>query len=1084
MLTPNPHRALRALQMLMLLLTLAWTVPACAASAELDARLLRYPDISAQAIVFSYADDLWLLPREGGMARRLGTTTGEKRARFSPDGRTLAYSAVRDGLSRVYTLPIKGGVPRQLSYHPAGARVAGWQPDGRSVLVASTMTSERPNFNQLFLLPREGGMPQRLPMPFGETATYSPDGQQLVYTIHKDFQEESWKRYRGGRAPKLWLYDFRSRESRRLTDGDYPDSEPAFIGERLYFLSERGAEHRSNLWVIDRAGAAPRQVTKFTDHDVRHPAGGAAGLVFTAGGRLYRMEPGSEKVEPVRVELADEQAMMLPTMRSVGDQLVAFEATNGAALVAVEARGELFTIDRESGVALNRTRTSSSAERHPAPSPDGRWLAYFSDASGEYQLHLQDLRDGGVRVLSRFKEGMRYKPQWSPDGRWLVFIDHRGDLHLTEVASGQDRIVMRTHQLRLMEPNEDLVRFRVSWSHDSAWFAFASALENRNHALFAYEVAKGQLRQLTSGYFNDFAPVFDPRGDYLYCLSYRNFQAVHGDVDDVWTYANSTTISAISLRRDVPAANDKRALKAWRARSSKLQAALAIEVDGFESRLVTMPPDDGNIDDLAATADQLIYLSRPRSGSAGPQQGRIKAFKLLDQKDEPLVPRAEAMRLSPDGSQLVVLSDRKLSRLAVGPGRAEPEDIALSGLKAWSDPSQEFRQMLREAWRYHRDFFYDPGMHGRDWNRVWQLYEALLPGVKTENDLGFMLRELSAELGAGHVVGSATPRPAGGNGQQVGLLGVDFERVDGAYRIRRILDAGPRSAERRSPLAEPGVDAREGDFVLAVNGRPLDADSDPWQAFIGEAGKLVQLTLARGPKREQRHEVWVRCLNDEQKLRELVWVEANRRRVLEASGGRIGYLYLPDTSANGQNDLMRQYRAQHHLPALLVDERFNRGGALGDRLVELLNRPALAYFGLRNGMDYPLPTVGHGGPKALLTNGWSYSGGDGFPLLFQNAKLGPLIGSRTWGGLIGPGLFLPLINGGVVSAPPQRVYNPDGTWSGGNEGVSPDLYVETDPGALMQGRDPHLERGIAYLLKALDAARPRPKQPAVERFEP
>lgn len=1087
MMPPNvslPARLRHAVQQQLrraLFATLALLCAAAPLQAQqaLDARLIRYPDVSDSQIVFSYADDLWLLPRGGGAARRLSAGAGEERAKFSPDGLTLAYSAQRDGQNQAYVLPVSGGVPLRITQHPARSQVVDWTPDGQAVLIASTMTSERPNFNQLFKVPRTGGLPQRLPMPFAESAAYSPDGQRLIYTIHRDFQEEVWKRYRGGRAPKLWFHDFSSGASRRLTDGDSPDSEPMWVGGQVYFLSERGPEQRTNLWSLNLDSGVYRQITHFKDHDLKYPSLGPKDIVFTVAGQLYLLDLKSEAYQPVEVTMASERIGLARQRKNVADQLAAYDLSADGTLLSVEARGELFTHEASTQLTLNLTQSPQAAERFPSLAPDGKRLAYVSDESGEYQLYVKDLANQAVRRLTDFAKGMRYKPQWSPDGKQIAFIDYQGDLYLIDPQSGQRRVVMRTLQIHDGDQQQDLKAFRVGWSPDSRWIAFSSALKNRNQALFLFDTrAGGKLSQLTSGYYSDYAPVFGPDGDYLFCLSRRRYEAVNGDIDDVWTYANSTSISAISLRRELPSLADLGQL-ARRPAATKpaSQRPVEIEIDGFETRLVNLPPDDGNIEALAVSGDKLLYLAKPRSGAAGARHGVVKRYRLADQKQDTVVAQADEMLLSADGRQLLVKQGGKLMRRKLAADAGPAEELLLTGLTMLVDPAQEYPQMLREAWRYQRDFFYDPGLHGRDWDGVWTSYASLLPFVQTDSDMAFLLRELCAELGAGHVVASATPRRPVVNTAQIGLLGADLALENGAYRIKRILVPGPRAAELRSPLAAPGVNVQEGEYLLAVNGQPLSPGEDPFGAFTGLADKLVQLRIGSSPDPKTGRLVWVRCLADEQKLRELVWVEHNRREVERLSGGRIGYLYLPDTGPNGQNELMRQYRAQHDKAALLVDERFNRGGALGDRLIELLNRPALAYFNARNLADYPLPTVGHTGPKALLTNGWSYSGGDGFPLLFRNAKLGPLIGSRTWGGLIGPNLFLPLLNGGLISAPPQRVYDPDGRWSGGNVGVAPDILVETDPGALMRGHDPHLQRGVEVLLQALKTTPPAPRTP-------
>ncbi|HZG32803.1 MAG TPA: PDZ domain-containing protein [Sphingopyxis sp.] len=1010
---------------------------------------MRYPDISGKQIGFIYADRLWVADDDGGNARTIAVPGSElSRVSFSPDGKSIALTAKVDGNADVYIVPVDGSAPaRRVTHHPAADLVVGWRPDGQAVLFASTMSSPRATYDQLHTISVGGGMPERLPLPYGETATYTADGGALLFTYQRDFQEEAWKRYYGGRAPDIWRFEFASGATQKLTSHPASDSMPMVVSGQTYFLSERDTAGRSNLWRLGEQGTADTAVTTYTDTDVRRPSSDGSRIIYEADGRLAIFDPATGTAAPISVRI-DRAAVAAPAKEiAVGDRLTSAALTSDDVLV--EARGDIFAYSGKT--ARNLSATSGQAERFPRANARGD-IAYISDADGEYALYVRSATDGSVRKIADFGPGLRYNPFWSPDGARIAIFDHEQTLWIVDVASGAKT---RIDQGK-WGYHPDMVDATVSWSPDSRWLAYARGLDNRNNAVFVFDTFSGVRHQLTSGAYNDFAPMFEASGQYLLLLSHRKFAPTFGDLafDATWTYTNGTVASIIPLRAGsaLPGAHVASPLK-----------EVAIDLDGAENRLKLLPPKPGLLSSIRPVDGGYVLV---RQGEAGTNQLERYDYG----KDAPRVLQSEKGLSLADANDRRILTRADTRLYLVDAVKGRPARVDTTRLVATVDPAAEAQQMFNDSWRYGRDFYYDPTNHGIDWAKVRDRFAPLVPFVTNDDDLTFIVREMMGELNGGHVYASATaPRPRG-DARNVGLLGADFALDDGKYRIAKIYRTGARAFEVRSPLDDAALDIREGDYLLAVNGKPLSESPDPWAALAGLADQDVRLTIARPGATDRT--VTVKTLASERKLRELAWVEDNRRKVDAASNGRIGYIYVPNTGAEGQNELVIQYRSQFNKDALVIDERFNTGGALGDRMVELLNRPPLVYFRARNSSDYPLPELAHRGPKAMIANGWSYSGGDGFPLLFKTAKVGPLIGTRTWGGLIGPGLSLPLINGGFISPAPQRVYTTDGEWAEGNEGVKPDIEIDNDPGQLARGIDQQLDATVALLAGRIKNMKP------------
>lgn len=1092
----------------------------------IHARMMRYPDVSATHISFTYAGDIWVAPLAGGVAVRLSSPRGEESfPRFSPDGSQIAFSATYDGNQDLYVVPTTGGLPRRVTHHGAADRLVDWFPNGKELLYATSMTSYKDRFNQLYRVSVEGGLPVKLPMPYGEFGALSPDASRIAYTpITVDFR--TWKRYRGGMNPDIWLFDLQQLTARNLTQSDAAESVPMWHGDTLYFLSDRDENKRANLWAYDFKTEAFRQVTRFKDHDVHFPSLGPGHIVFEHAGGLHLLDLKTEQYSPVSIQVVTDQFTVRPRLENVASMLHGATVSPNGKRALFAARGDIFSVPAEHGVVRNLTRSSGVAERYPAWSPDGKWIAYFSDRTGEYELTVRNADyTGEEETLTRLGAGYRYLPQWSPDARKIAWIDQAMKIHVYDFDTKETRLIDR----QLWMYHGELEGFRVSWSPDSRWITYAGDTEIRNSCVVLYDTKEQKRHQVTAGFYDDNSPVFSPDGKYLFFSTGRQFRPTYSDLDNTWIYFNTHHLAAVPLRQGVPSPlaprNDdelkqdkekegekKEPKKEEEAKPEAEKAAGApegtaaegsdevekkkeegdkkeekkddkkpkpveIDLEGFEQRVVLLPPKPGQFSNLAVIAGKVLFRYTPR-GREGPVA--IEFYDLEKRETKRVVEDADGFQLAAKGEKLLVIKDGKYSIIDAKEGQNLNKKLEVSDLPAPVDPKAEWRQIFADAWRFQRDYFYDPQLHGVEWAAIREQYSRLLEDAVTRWDVNYVLGELLGELNASHTYrgGGDLERPAELN---VGYLGCDFSLADGAYKIARIIRGAPWDLEVVSPLAAPGItNVQEGDFLLAVNGTPVDPAKDPWAAFQGLGNKPVFLTLNTNASLQGAREVLVQTLSQGQdaRLRHLAWINENRLRVQELSGGRIAYVYVPDTGQNGQNELVRQWRGQLAIPGMIIDERFNSGGQIPDRFVELLNRPLNNYWGVRDGKDWPWPPAAHFGPKAMLMNGWSGSGGDCFPFFFKQAGLGPLIGMRTWGGLIGITGAPPLVDGGNVTVPTFGIFSRDGEWIIEGYGVDPDIEVVDDPGLMAKGGDPQLERAVKEVLKAIETnPPPGPRKP-------
>ncbi|TVQ61674.1 MAG: peptidase S41 [Phycisphaerales bacterium] len=1112
---PRHRRTLRAVTHVVALAGLAAVAHA---QVKPHGGMIRYPDVSRDLIVFSYANDLWTVPKSGGVATPLASPPGpELFPRFSPDGQTIAFVGNYDGGRDIYTMPVSGGIPTRVTHHPAAEWLTGWTPDGK-ILYFKAGLAGMTRKTQLFTVDPQGGMFEQLPPAYGAMGAVSPDGKRLAFTQHTT-DNRTWKRYQGGMATHIWVMDLETLEAEQVTNWDGTDTQPMWHGDRLYYLSDEGPQKRLNIWSIDMRNGQRRQVTTHDHHDVKWPSIGPGSrgegeIVYQLGPELRLLNLRSNRSQAVDVTIPGARPQIRPRTVDASNHVQGWGISSTGQRAVFEARGDIWTVPVETGTPRNLTRTSGAAERDPAWSPDGRWIAYFSDETGEYELYVrQSDGRGAARQLTSDHETYFFDPTWSPNSEHIVYNDKAGKIRLTTVESGETTQIDR---------DPWAYRPRYSWSHDSNWIAYSKNSENGLGAIWLYDVVAGEAHQVTGDMFNDSSPTFDRKGDFLYYVSTRDFTSpIYEDVGSTFVYAGLDRVIAVPLRDDVEnpfavkideetwkdedekdedkddaeengdngengedaengenSANGEDADNGDDAEADSEAERLRIDLDGFERRAMMLPIDRGTHRGLSVNdKHQLIYMTGPARGMQG--SWSIHVFdihaKPSDRKPEQVIDNAGSYAMTADGKKLMVaLGGNRYAVIDAAKGQRADTVVRASNMEVQINPREEWAQLVRDAWRRHRDFFYVENMHNVDWDGVYDTYSAMLQDATSREDVSFIIAEMISELNVGHAYywgGDVEPEPA----RNVGLLGADFELHDGAYRIVRIYEGAAWDVDARGPLSQPGVNVREGDYLLAVDGVEIDTSKDVYAAFLGLAGRPVALTFSDRPELDadgtNERRVVVEPMRSEASLRYRAWVEDNRRLVEEATDGRVGYVHVPDTGINGQNELFRQFFGQTQTEALVVDERWNGGGQLPNRFIELLNRPRTNYFARRDGKDWPVPADSHQGPKAMLINGLAGSGGDMFPYLFRFHNLGKLIGTRTWGGLVGITGMPPLIDGGYTAVPTFGFYETDGTWGVEGYGVAPDIEVVDHPTALAKGEDPQLQAAIEHLLEELEAGK-------------
>ena len=1035
--------------------------------------ILRFPAINGTSIVFVYAGDLWIVPKAGGTAVRLTDVPGPKSyPRFSPDGQTIGFTGTHNG---IYTIPTAGGQINRITHHAGTTTLCSWTPDGRLLFMSDAFShifdgDDQARVRQLFTVAANGGLPQKLPVQYGANGVISDDGEWLAYTPYAEGLTEKRKRYYGGFAPDVWLFNLRTHQSRQITDWKGADTSPMWRGPTVYYLSDAGAEARMNIWAYDTRTGTRRQVTHFSEFDVKWPSigsgtNGKAEIVFNYRTDLFLLDLANEKSRKVDVVLPQNLAIAHETV-DASKFIVNWNVSPTADRAVVEARGDVWTISPD-GAKQRITSTSGAADRDPSWSPDGRWISFFSDASGEYELYVA-AADGSAapRQLTHIGAGFRSRPIWSPDSRHVAFYDSTGSIYLHTIASGGTKKIDRDP---LVRPPQ------MSWSFDSRWLAYARGAEGsiRYTAIWLYSLDAQKSHQVTSGSFNDSWPAFDRAGNFLFYVSRRNFNPPTNDTVDYnnFIYPNPDVIMVVPLRPDLELP--------WSPDPQQPGDAGRIELEKFESRALVAVPvrEPGRYSNLAVASEgQLVFSFAPANGSS--------SLKIVNFKEslevKTLLDGFGDFKLSADGKKLAVRQGNNLALVDPLPNQKTDRQIKIEGLNAEIDSRAEARQIFLEAWRLYRDYFYDEKMRGVDWPAMRDKYAKLLDAVSRREDVYEVIGEMLGELGSSHMF-LVPPAAFQLEREQTGSIGVDFELDHGAYRIRKIYEGAANDAFRRKVLRRL---VNEGDYLLAVNGTAFDAKQDPWVAFKGLAGKTATLTISSKPVTDQtarQVKVSIRAWGIENLLRNAAWVEANRAYVERRSKGRVGYIYLATTSDYGSTEFTRQFNFQLDKEALIIDSRWNEGGHLPLHIIEVLaRRPPYHYFydSRRGAGGGRTPDYVHEGPKCLLINGVQYSGGDNLPYLFRKRGLGKIIGTRTMGGMIGGGAInIPFVDGGWSLIPFVGFYDEPGKWAVEGHGVEPDIKVIDDPAKMLNGADPQLDAAIDLMLKEIKGARVIPRVP-------
>jgi tricorn protease len=1053
-----------------------------------EARVLRFPAVSNDQIAFSYAGDLYTVPIAGGVARKLTAFYDgyEAFARFSPDGKSIAFTGEYDGNREVYLIPADGGIPKRLTYTPSLGRddiadrmgpnnlVMNWSPDGKNVVFRSRMREWNDFNGQLYLVPAEGGMPDELPLPRGGFCSFSPDGNRLAYNrIFREFR--TWKRYRGGMADDVWIYDFATRKIENITNNPAQDIIPMWSGTRIYFLSDRDENKRMNLYVYDLGSKETRQLTRFVDFDIKFPSLGPKHIVFENGGYLYTFELATEKVEKVPVIVADDQVMSRTRVVKTESQITSFEIAPDGKRALFGAHGELYTVPAEHGNVRNLTGTPGVNERNPKWSPDGKTVAFISDKSGMEEIYLMN-QDGTGTPVQLTSNGDTYKYQllWSPDGKKIMWNDKMLRLSTVDVAT-KEIVVVATAQAG------EITDF--AWSPDSRWISYGFPEPRNVGRVFLYSVESKKAVPVTDSWYDSGGPSFSNDGKYLFFVSDRDFQPVYSHTEWDSAYLSMSGLYFVTLSKDMkspfePKSDEvavKTAPEPKAAPSAKpapkpeekkeTPPVLKVDLDGIMDRIVGLPIERANYGMISVVGDSVYYL-RLKDLERAPS---LMLYDLSSLKEKDLG-KINGYEISADSKKMLVAKDRAFSIIDLPKGPVSPEaKLDLGGMETVQDLRQEWEQIYEECWRQMKEFFYAPNMNGVDWDALGRRYKPLAEAVSHRADLTYVIGELIGELSSGHtyVGGGDVPRP---KKIDVGMLGARFEREakTGYFRIAKILRGENWDPSMRSPLTELGVNVKEGEYLIAIDGKPCDKMADMYEALYGTVGRQVTLKVNSSPAEKGSRDVVVIPVETENALYYYNWVEDNIEKVSKATDGRVGYIHIPNMGVEGLNEFVKHFYPQLRKQALIVDVRGNGGGNVSPMIIDRLVREMVMIEMGRNEIGRPDPAAAFVGPKVCLCDEFSASDGDIFPYRFKYLKLGKLIGKRTWGGVVGIRGTLPLLDGGFLNKPEFAPYSVDGKkWIIEGEGVVPDITVDNDPALEFAGVDQQLNKAIEVILEEL-----------------
>lgn len=1051
-----------------------------------EARLLRFPATNGNDIVFSYAGDLYKVSARGGEAKRLTSHAGyEMFPRFSPDGKTIAFTGQYDGNTEVYTIPADGGEPLRVTYTATNQRddvgdrmgpnniVTAWTADGAKIVYRNRIGS---GFSgKLYTVAKEGGLSEVIPLPEGGFCSFSPDGKRLAYNrVMREFR--TWKYYQGGMADDVWIYDAGKKTVENITNNRAQDIFPMWVGDEIYFLSDR--DRTMNLFVYDTKTKTTSKVTDFTEYDIKFPSTNGQLIVFENAGYIYRFDPAAKKAEKVSITLTSDHLYARSEIKDGGRYMRGASLSPDGKRVVVTARGEIFNLPVEKGVTKNIVRTPGAHERSATWSPDGKHIAYISDATGETELYMQPAEGGEAVQLTKNNDTYIRNFEWSPDSKSIVYTDRKNRINLLNVATKQVTEVLR-------DPKKE--PYEVTFSPDSKWLAYTRMADNEYDIIYLYRIDDKKEFQVTDRWYDSGSPTFSTDGKYLVFTSMRDFNPTYGSKEWNHVYGYSNGVYLALLTKDTPSPfltkddgskaepkkveiNVEEGKKKETDEKKKPEGVtVKVDADGLSDRIVKLPLPQGYHGNLYSDG-QKVYYSRNNS---------TYVYDLNKQKEETVAEGAR-MWVEPGGKKAGFFKNKQLFVKDIPSGKIDLKDpVNFSDMKITIDYAKEWAQIFDEAWRAFRDGFYLENMHGVDWKAMKKKYGVLLPYVKNRQDLTYLIGEMIGELNCGHayVNTGETNRP---QRIKTGLLGAEISRdKSGFFRLEKILPGESWSPALRSPLTEPGIEAQVGDFIVAIDGVPTNTVNDLYALLVGKADVPTELSINGKAQLNGARKVVIRPLEEEYSLYHYQWVKNNIEKVDKASGGKIGYIYIPDMGVDGLNEFAKYFYPQLDKEGLIIDDRANGGGNVSPMILERLAREpyrmTMRRGSTRNGT---VPDAVLVGPKVCLINKYSASDGDLFPWGFRALKLGKLIGTRTWGGIVGITASLPFIDGTDVRVPFFTSYDMDGHWMVENEGVKPDILIDNDPVKEWNGEDEQLNRAIEEVMKELKNRKPLPKTPA------
>lgn len=1043
--------------------------------------LFQTPSLSPTHIAFVYAGYVWIVDRKGGEARRLTTEVGDESAPFfSPDGSHIALTKQVAGNVDVYVMRADGdGGLRRLTYHPREDVAAGWTPDGARILFRSGRDSGA--YNRLYTVSVQGGFETDLPLPMGEEGSFSPDAAHLAYVPIRD-ATQTWRNHRGGHTTPILIAELETGRIEEVPRPHCNDRNPMWVGDTIYFISDRSGT--ANLFAYDTASRHVRQLTAFDGEDIKTASASGRTIVFSQTGAITLRHANNDEMERISIKVSGDFPQTEPRSVKIASRLHSFSLSPTGSHLVLGARGKILTLDVESEEVRIPSNSTGAAERSPACSPDGKHIAYFSDESGEYQLHIRafDGNDDERRIAIEEEPTFYGELVWSPDSAKVAFTDKRLSLWYVEVdKSLAHKVDVSTYAGQGL--------FYPAWSPDSRYLAYSKYLPNRVRAVFVHTLHTAMNRRVTDGRTDAEFPLFDSNGEHLYFAASANTGPVKGFGLSSLAFKNAVTkrIRMIVLRED---GSQETGRTGGRERVAGERRPIEIDFEDIERRTVTLPLPARDYAGLAAGTDGVLFVSE-RAASAGAGDAKpsltLHRFDLSTRTSEKVVEDIEAFTVSHDGRTQAY---RKGKEWCIAPtaklAASNAKSLNREAFEIEVEPRAEWEQIFREAWRIVRDYFYDPQHHGQNLAALKERYAALLPHVMTRQDLSYLLKDMYSHLCVSHMqVRGGDEASQDGAKESTGLLGADYEIHRGRYRFKRIYRGDNSTQMLQSPAAQPGVNIKVGDYLLAVDGREVHGDDNIYRHFAGTAGKPTSLTIGAGPDENKTRTVTLIPLADESLLRQYDWAEGNRRRVEKLSGGRLAYIYLPNVGEAGYEIFNRDFYAQLDKQGLIIDERFNGGGRPADYIIEALKRKPLSFYAFREGHDMPFPSGVIPGPRVMIINEYAGSAGDTLPWMFRAAGLGKVVGRRTWGAGIGAFVEIPeLIDGGTILAPNRGFYNPQsGVWDIENNGVAPDIEVENLPADWREGRDPQLETAVEIALEELEKNQPaRPLRPAYPQY--